>query len=373
MKISIIAPGLSLGGAENSLIKLIRIIYPKSVCLELIILSRADNAMLDRLPDGVLVRVINAQSSASPLAWLKVGIHIRKLKPDLIIGWSTYANLVAVVASYFSRNSRLILSERNYIPKMYGSETVSTARRKLVLKLIKLMYAKADVITANSYKNIHFLKKYVGFGPCYRLLPNVYNSSSIDGSPGANLHFDSHEDMRPRFLAVGRLVSQKGFDVLLQAFALVNRQQPEWKMHIVGDGPEREALYALSASLSLTDVVVWHGEDRNPFPYYRWADIVVVPSRFEGFPNVPLEAMGEGKAVICSNCKSGPAELLENGKYGVLTPVGDAKALADAMIELGLSKEKVADFGRRAREHVLDQYGPQRIKAVYEDVLGLSQ
>lgn len=373
IKVAIISPGLGLGGAENSLIKFIRIIYPKTVCLELIILSDSDSYMESRLPDGVAVHVIHSNSSANPITWLKVGRRIHKLKPDVVIGWSTYANFVAMVTSVLSRNSKLIVSERNYIPQMYSSAVVSVFRRKIVLELIKMLYSRADVVTANSSMNLGFLKKFVGPGPQYKLLPNVYDSDATDLSADNTTNPAADSSDNPRILAVGRLVHQKGFDVLLQAFSEVHRQRPNWKLHIVGDGPERESLLKLTESLGLIDVVVWLGRDPNPFPYYRWSDIVVVPSRFEGFPNVPLEAMGHGKAVICSNCKSGPAELLNNGQFGVLTPVGDSVALAAAIIKLGSSPDQIHDLGAKARNHIRSKYGLDAVKLAYEDVLGLNR
>jgi glycosyltransferase involved in cell wall biosynthesis len=98
--------------------------------------------------------------------------------------------------------------------------------------------------------------------------------------------------------------------------------------------------------------VVWEGEQANPFPYYGWADIVISPSRFEGFPNVPLEAMACGKAVICSDCRTGPRELTRTGRYGRLVPAEDSSALAAAIISLGDHPDAARDLGHAAHEHV---------------------
>jgi glycosyltransferase involved in cell wall biosynthesis len=175
----------------------------------------------------------------------------------------------------------------------------------------------------------------------------------------------------PRILAIGRLDAQKGFDVLLNAFAVVRRHYP-WRLVLVGDGPEREALHALARRSGLDDAVEWIGAIRNPFPYYRWADLVVMPSRFEGFPNVALEAMSCGKPVICANCKTGPREVTQNGRYGMLVKVNDVDSLAEAILTLGADAERRVQLGRLAQNHVRATYDVSCTKPLYASVLCLN-
>ncbi len=149
-------------------------------------------------------------------------------------------------------------------------------------------------------------------------------------------------ERRCYILAVGRLTRQKGFDLLLQAFARITRDFEGWSLVIIGEGEEREALMRLSREL-LDDRVQFVDPTPDVVGWMAHAGLVVQPSRFEGFPNVVLESMGLGTAVISANCPSGPADLIEDGVNGRLVPVDDVEALAASMAEL------MADAGERGR------------------------
>lgn len=373
MRIVIIIPSLELGGAERSLIKLTEMINPIVERITVICFFSADEVLLRELPQGVDIVCLGAASSAAPLAWFQIYFRLRRLRPDLVIGWSTYANFVTVVVTRLLPKCKVILSERNYVPQMFSRTGTSPLRRYLILRLMRLLYRKADVVTANSRPNVKFLKKYIGKSPAYRLLPNVIDVMDMDRRADVLPVIPLLKKMEsPRILALGRLCSQKGFDILLRAFALVHTTHP-WSLVIVGEGSEKEALMLEAKALGLDRAVSWVGKVHNPFSYYRWADLVVVPSRYEGFPNVPLEAMASGRAVICSDCKTGPRELVVGGQNGVLVPVDDASALANAILELGTDPEKRARLGASARNHVLNTYDIEVMRQVYAQVLGLAK
>jgi glycosyltransferase involved in cell wall biosynthesis len=335
-------------------------------------LAGADEPLLHELPNGTEIMCLDASSSANPLTWWRVYLKLRSLRPDLVLGWSTYANLLAVVVTRFMPHCRVILSERIYLPLMFGRTRSSLIRRSMVFKLMRILYKRADSVTANSRDTVRFLKTYIGTGPAYRILPNVIDV--LDASRRAeSLASPMLQGIEgPRILALGRLCYQKGFDVLLDALAQVRITHP-WTLVIVGDGPEKEALMAKANSLGLGAAVRWMGKASNPFPYYHWADMVVVPSRFEGFPNVPLEAMACGRSVICSDCKTGPRELTAGGRMGVLVPVDDAEALARAILDLGLDPVKRMRLGESARNHVLINHDIGMMRHVYSEVLGLAE
>ncbi len=134
----------------------------------------------------------------------------------------------------------------------------------------------------------------------------------------------------PRIVAVGRLTRQKGFDVLLQAFSLL-LQRLSASLLILGEGPEREALEKQSKALGLQEHVSLPGFSPNPYAYVSRADLFVLSSRFEGSPNALKEALALGTPVVATDCRSGPAQILQDGKYGPLVPVEDPRALADSM------------------------------------------
>ncbi|HET8667789.1 MAG TPA: glycosyltransferase, partial [Terriglobales bacterium] len=162
-----------------------------------------------------------------------------------------------------------------------------------------------------------------------------------------------------RVLAVGRLKAIKGYETLLRSFSLLVKRV-DAKLLILGEGEQREALEALAGDLGLSERVFMPGFSRNPTPYFRHAHLHVLSSSGEGFANVIVEAMAAGTPVVSTDCLSGPREILADGKFGRLVPVGDVSALAEAM-EASLSVE--VDEGvlkARAREFSIevsaDQY-----------------
>lgn len=144
----------------------------------------------------------------------------------------------------------------------------------------------------------------------------------------------------PYMVSVGRLQeAQKDFTTLLQAFALLVNDGVTEKLVIVGDGASRAQLQALAVSLGVADRVIFVGFQANPFVWMKHARLMVFSSKMEGLPNVLLEAMALGQLVISTDCPVGPREILAGGKAGILVPVGNAQALAQAMKQ-GLRDEK---------------------------------
>jgi glycosyltransferase involved in cell wall biosynthesis len=140
------------------------------------------------------------------------------------------------------------------------------------------------------------------------------------------------ERRQKRVIAVARLVHQKGYDLLLDAFGRIADQAPDWTLDIVGDGPLLEPLQARARDLGVTGRVVFHGHLADPFPLLYQASVFVLPSRFEGMPNAMLEAMGCGLPVIVSDASPGPLELIRHEDTGLVVPKEDAPALAAAML-----------------------------------------
>ena len=133
-------------------------------------------------------------------------------------------------------------------------------------------------------------------------------------------------------LAAGRLTSVKDHATLLRAFARVLCSRPA-RLLILGVGPERENLLKLADHLGLSQCVDLPGFDPNPFAYMSRSRVFVLPSRYEGFGNVLPEAMACGTPVVSTDCRSGPREILEDGKWGRLVPVGDWRAMAEAILD----------------------------------------
>ncbi|HEY1685034.1 MAG TPA: glycosyltransferase [Tepidisphaeraceae bacterium] len=135
-------------------------------------------------------------------------------------------------------------------------------------------------------------------------------------------------------IAVGRLARQKDYPTLLRAYALARSQGLDWPLVIVGDGPDDKELRAMTERMRLSQAVRFLGHRDNPFPYMQAAQCLVLSSAWEGFGLVLIEAMSLGVPIISTDCPSGPAEILDAGKFGMLTPVGDSERLAEAMLRM---------------------------------------
>ncbi len=161
-------------------------------------------------------------------------------------------------------------------------------------------------------------------------------------------------------VALGRLVPQKGFDILIRAFGMVVRQAPEARLEVWGGGPEAAALQALVSQEGLEAHVRLPGETHDPQSAIGRAGVFVLSSRVEGFPNVLIEAMALGRPVIATDCTFGPAEIVRDGIDGQLVPVDDVGALADAIVELVHAPERAAELAAKAVE-VRERFAFDRI------------
>jgi glycosyltransferase involved in cell wall biosynthesis len=169
------------------------------------------------------------------------------------------------------------------------------------------------------------------------ILPNAIDIESIRkraASPQGNIQVTPNN--APYIVSVARLDEvQKDHRTLLRAYAeLMKRGHIDEHLVIVGDGAHREELETLARELRIHERVHFTGHQDNPLPIVAHASLLVLSSKYEGMPMVLLEALAIGKAIVATDCPTGPREILAEGKAGVLVPVGDANAMADAMARL---------------------------------------
>jgi glycosyltransferase involved in cell wall biosynthesis len=174
-----------------------------------------------------------------------------------------------------------------------------------------------------------------------------------------------HDSKAKTITGVGRLVSQKGFDVLINAFAALAQKYPQWNLIIWGEGPERVQLENLIEQSSLRDRAFLPGLTK---PDQVWEDetgIFALSSRFEGFPNVLGEAMAAGLPVVASDCPSGVRELVKDGESGLIVNVDDISAMTDALERLIQDSMLRERLGHNARKSVT-KYKPEQIALLWE-------
>ncbi|MGB5683347.1 MAG: glycosyltransferase, partial [Polyangiales bacterium] len=195
----------------------------------------------------------------------------------------------------------------------------------------------------------------------------IYNPSERSDPSGGIA--PEHEALfeKPVVLGVGRLSPQKNFEMMLRAFAEIAARR-EANLLILGTGPDREALEAQAIRLGISDRVFFLGFVENPLAYMKRARVFALSSRNEGFPMVLIEAMHSGVPIVSTNCRHGPDEMLDHGRFGRIVPSGDAAALAGA-IEAELDTPYAPEANRAARAKWLKQFEPKVIAAQYVELV----
>ncbi len=327
-RIALFFPSLESGGVQRFMLTLSQGLMDRGEAVDLVLVE-AKGAMLAQAPEGARVVDLHARRALQAIGPLAA--YLRREKPAALLSAQTHVNAAAVAAAKFARSqTRIVVSERNHL-----SASVDNAQSpgdRLRPLLIRLFYPGAAGVAAVSEGVAADMVKRAGIAA--ERVRVIYNPVDLErvallaGAPCPHAWLEAGEP--PALVAVGRLSPQKDYPTLLRAFAQVRKQRPA-RLIIVGEGPQREALAALAAALGIERDTALAGYRDNPFAWTARAGAFVLSSRWEGFPNALVEALACGAPVVSTNCPSGPAEILENGRYGKLTPVGDADALAEAI------------------------------------------
>ena len=240
---------------------------------------------------------------------------------DVVLSFLGATNLQCIIAGS-GNDAKLVISERN-----------DPAMQKLAFpweQLRKHLYTKADVVTANSYGAIETMKSFVSSEKLvYVPNPVIIPTCSAETN-----------ERRKIILYVGRLVKQKGADILIEAFAQISHQISDWELEIVGDGPMMCELEWLADRCGVQAKVTFHGHKTDVHDFYRQASIFALPSRYEGTPNVLIEAICWGLPVVTSDASRGPLELVSQEYNGLIFPSENTNAMANALLELATNERK---------------------------------
>jgi GalNAc-alpha-(1->4)-GalNAc-alpha-(1->3)-diNAcBac-PP-undecaprenol alpha-1,4-N-acetyl-D-galactosaminyltransferase len=250
--------------------------------------------------------------------------RVRELRPDALISFMTATNVLTVLAA-MPLKLPVIVSER------VAPETVHIG--KFWSQLRKYAYRRAAAVVAQTSHTAEWLRSEVP-GANVEVVANPVQVESGQAADSAAQTVLTACGGHNVVLAAGRLTRQKGFDLLLRAFATLARRHPGWRLAILGDGPEGEALRELSRVLGIADRVLFPGFSRSLHRMMQESELFVLSSRFEGMPNVLAEAMACGMACVSFDCPAGPAEIVSHGHNGVLVPAEDVANLTLAMDRL---------------------------------------
>lgn len=349
--IALFLPSLEGGGAEMVMVTLANGLAAQGWRVDLVV-AHATGAYVKNVSSAV--RLIDLRAARVLYSVPVLVRYLRREQPPVLLSALNYANVVALWASRLANvGTRVVISEHNNVTRDMRAEPMG--RSWLIPLLMRRCYPWANGIVAVSSGVADELSKALGL-PRERI-DVIYNPAVTERLRELSMLTVTHPwlapDEPPVILAVGRLAAQKDYPTLIKAFAAL-RAHREARLVILGEGELRESLEAMVASLRLSDDVAFMGFVDNPYAWMRQASLFVLSSAWEGFGNVLAEAMACGTAVVSTDCPCGPAEILEDGAWGQLVPVGDSVALHEAMLA-GLSGNPRPDVERRAQQFDLGQ------------------
>ncbi len=278
---------------------------------------------------------------------------LRRFRPHVVMSFRKGMSVIALAAVtlYGRSRVRFIAREGNNTFAVINDELQSELARTAVRKLTALCYGSADRLLTICHEMARDLERDLGLDPAH--VSTIYNAVDI-----AEVERRAAEPMAlqvdaPYIVAVGRLDRQKGFDVLLRAFA-ASAYRSTHELMILGTGREEAALRSLATELGIADRLRLPGWHDNPWSVMRRAQLFVLPSRWEGFGNVVIEAMASRVPVIVSDCSYGPKEIVRHGQDGWVVATDDVTGTRDAIDHLlgdaALRERLIRAGAERARE-----------------------
>lgn len=350
MKIVIIIPTLSMGGAERVAVSLANwIAKNKNDQIYLINMER-DNKNFE-FDDNLTVFHQNETEEEIQMTKRRkrkikktyITKILNEIKPDIIFEMLYYPIFFIMPYKCKNKNTIIIGSERNN-PNAKGMPI----KKKFLAKFVPLI-CDAYIFQTNTVKkmfNRKIQKKSI-------VIPNSVSNPYIN---------DVHIKLEKEKIIsnMGRLHYQKGQDTLIKAFKIVNEKYPEYKLIIYGEGEDRRKLEMLICDLELDSKVILAGKDLHAIEKIARTEIFVFSSRYEGMPNALLEAMACGLPCISTNCVAGPSEIIKNNQNGILVDVDNERQIAERIIYLIENKEFAQKIGNEARK-VLEDYSIDNI------------
>ena len=326
-KVALFVPSLCGGGAEKVTVTLANEFAKKNIKVDLLLAHAHGPYLTDVSP---AVRVIDFTRARVVSCIPQLVRYFATHRPACLLSALNHANVAAAIARRISGSrSRLVVAEHTTPLTM----RVSRLRGLVVKHLLRFAYRSADLViavsqgVASDLRSLKIPPKKIAV--IYN--PIVSEDLLLKASIGCS-HPWFQPGQHPVVLAVGRLVETKDFALLIQSFARV-RKSHDARLVILGEGPARPDLETLIATLRLQDCVDLPGFVANPYSFMKNAAVFVSSSGREGFGNVIVEALACGLPIVSTNCP-GPCEILCDGKWGTIVPVGDGEALAKAVDEI---------------------------------------
>ena len=361
--VAILLPDLNAGGVQHACLRIGDALARQGVRITLLVCARGGR-LEGAVPAGVALRhleprpfgrfealraapglarlmlrplFLSPQRSATAPCLPSLVAFLREARPTTLLALSPSINVEALLARRrLDAPLRLVISERTHFST---GKAKKRWRARHLAPLMRALYPEADAVVAVSEGVADDIARHAGLDRASievlhnpTLMPDLPERAA---EPLDHPWFAAGEP--PVVLAIGRPAPQKDFDTLVRAFTRLRAERPA-RLVILGEsatsaGPNGRAgrLLALAGERGVADDLAMLGYVPNPLPYIKRAAVLALSSRFEGFPNVLMEALACGTSIVSTDCPSGPAEILDGGRYGRLVPVGDDAAMAGAL------------------------------------------
>jgi GalNAc-alpha-(1->4)-GalNAc-alpha-(1->3)-diNAcBac-PP-undecaprenol alpha-1,4-N-acetyl-D-galactosaminyltransferase len=347
-KISFICGGLSGGGQERALTNWANEFA--NVGIEVSIISLFNTEVFYKLNPciKIIFPSVDRKTTNKFIYALKLIPYIRKnvkeLKPNVVISFGDWFNAYSIVATRCLGIKTLITNRMG--PNLFLGSFLELFNR--------VSYPFADGLIVQTERAKEILAKKYSLKKIH-VIPNILNPINID-----NLSYENN------IVSIGRLSKEKGHKHLIEAFSNLNLKN--WKLHLIGDGPEMENLKCLVQELNKEEIIIFHGQKKDFSDIIKISSIFVLPSFYEGFPNALLEAMAVPLACISSDCIAGPREIIEHNKNGLLYETNNINDLILQLNFLINNQNKQIEFRNKAYE-VRTQFASKKIVAALSKVI----
>jgi glycosyltransferase involved in cell wall biosynthesis len=357
-KIVFVIPDLYSGGAQRVFTNLIKAFSRERFDITLVTLIKPNNEHFTKLiPSDIRFVQYNFRSTKE--AFIPLISLIRKIRPRIVFSTLTHLNLILAFVKFFvQKNILFVARESNTISSSLKDEKYPVLFRFFYRHLYRnfdLIICQSKAMAIDLIDNLTIPESSIQV--IYNPVDFEYVASCL-----SNQKKSKAEGATVELLCVGRLEMQKGYDRLLKILALLNQRNFHFRLRIVGDGTLKSNLESIAESLGLGANIEFMGIQENPFQFMMESHCLLLPSYYEGLPNVVIEANYCGLPVIAFNSPGGTAELIEEGLNGYLIQDGDLESFASAIQSkayLHLNKEKIIKF-------VDEKYSLRKITSEYE-------